>query len=940
MQLVNKSLTVEGWLLLFPEMNETHCKTMYPHCLLFLCLVFGLCSCATESQQVGSITVTNSTGDVVTSLCVQKYQEKQVLQLHFNKTGVKWSIQPKIKGIDLRPNGQVIVSTGEVLPKTTFVFTALVSKENATMPFDIEVYGCEYGSFTKLKDGTVPIDLFHDSELVYSGVSHGVYLCIPHGDYTYRSPNSTATRFSVYDEDGTHFHTSVFNGFGEPIEGSFSNDFNTPMEISFPSTVSLLRGIEKRMLLHSRGPITNVTVQPPLLFNANLFQLTVMTRAEGVTTYTITANYGDRHTHTTFTVYCGSCPEGTTLVRTSMDMKALSYSLPAASPDLFTFSQSFCVAGESFDVRVYPYGEGSLFFYTGGQLLYEYRAVASNVTRAFSVQFHPYLQFASSLAFFVGEPPSRWNQPRFKDSKWLRASEGGWGAFDASGTACFRGGFTVDDPYRYAFFLLHLRGEGDAEVFVDGSLFSRASLRNDSATVVIPSSSLKKGQNVVAVRLRDSSVLPTTDDHSVLPTTVDVSILSSTVDYSALPSTVDSPVFPSHPITSPLEGNSTIRFAMALDATNTPRLPMLDGEASAEQASPDPKHPPEKAFTLLSCADSAWTGTFPAELAFNFTHAQQLVNLVQMRLPHGRYTLEIVGANDADRTTLGRFNGDNIAELRRGVAFANTRAFQSVHFFFNSSQAGAPFSVSCVRLYSHTSFPCPWKPGCGRSVEGAVAVKGCPLGSTGRRRLTCVRESGGPHWEDDRSQCFATNPVKGMVFIDWSFTISNMTEEEWGGRKSELAALLAESMYLKAETVQYLYEDFWADGETTVMKGFSRCCVKSVYGEALEYDFHEMMARFGEVVGKMGAFSGSIDKVTLRRHVNWALVISVSVLTVIVVLLAAVYFTSRARKGNMKRLLRKGSGEHASLLLCICCKRCVVFKSRRTSGLRVVFFVP
>lgn len=80
-------------------------------------------------------------------------------------------------------------------------------------------------------------------------------------------------------------------------------------------------------------------------------------------------------------------------------------------------------------------------------------------------------------------------------------------------------------------------------------------------------------------------------------------------------------------------------------------------------------------------------------------------------------------------------------------------------------------------------------------------------------------------------------------------------------------------MYLKAETVQYLYEDFWADGETTVMKGFSRCCVKSVYGEALEYDFHEMMARFGEVVGKMGAFSGSIDKVTLRRHVNWALMI-------------------------------------------------------------------
>lgn len=60
--------------------------------------------------------------------------------------------------------------------------------------------------------------------------------------------------------------------------------------------------------------------------------------------------------------------------------------------------------------------------------------------------------------------------------------------------------------------------------------------------------------------------------------------------------------------------------------------------------------------------------------------------------------------------------------------------------------------------------------------------------------------------------------------------------------------------------------------------------------------------------------SAAIDKVVLRHYVNWVLVITVSVVVLIVVLLLSVYLVSRMKKGQMKSLRRKRSGENKALL--------------------------
>ena len=88
-------------------------------------------------------------------------------------------------------------------------------------------------------------------------------------------------------------------------------------------------------------------------------------------------------------------------------------------------------------------------------------------------------------------------------------------------------------------------------------------------------------------------------------------------------------------------------------------------------------------------------------------------------------------------------------------------------------------------------------------------------------------------------------------------------------------ALLVEKTYLRAEDVSLLYTDFVVDGEKMTVKVFARCTVMSLMGRAIEYNLDSLAPKFAELVAaKLGeGYGGSIDKVTLRPYVNWAMVI-------------------------------------------------------------------
>lgn len=135
-----------------------------------------------------------------------------------------------------------------------------------------------------------------------------------------------------------------------------------------------------------------------------------------------------------------------------------------------------------------------------------------------------------------------------------------------------------------------------------------------------------------------------------------------------------------------------------------------------------------------------------------------------------------------------------------------------------------------------------------------------------------------------------------------------------------MTEMLVEETYMCGRDVSYMYEDYVAEGEVTVLRVFSRCVLERGMGAVIKRSMERLSPRFSELVSKWTEVecTTSIDSVKVRHHVNWAVVISVSVVVVVVVVVIAVYLSFRNKKGNVKRL-QKGNNvstaDNASLLV-------------------------
>ena len=838
---------------------------------LSLILCFALCHCIGASP-FGTITITDETGMTVTSYSARRYAKNIDLQCNYDSDVIDWLITPSNMGVTVWKSGVLRIKTDDLLPKTTFTITAKTEEGDATLPFDIEVTGCEYGSFTALEvsNGGLPILLYRESELVYNGtIVSKTYLCIPHATYRYTTSTIMySIYFDVSDEEGTQYHVNYIPQRGSG-EGSFSIDPTLSPSFEFPSFISVLPNVEKRVLVPIHGGVSNVSVVPHLPFVFKRYVLTVSESTEGVTTYTITATHGDRQVSTTLTVYCGSCPQDTALITVSLEDTTNSYVLPKVDSILpYDNTQSFCVGGNSFDVTYFGVLTVPLVFRRDEYIFYEYMPSRDSNVFHFSVPITQLVTYSSQLSFFVGTPKKNWDEIDFKEKNWKTGSEGKWGSFDAS-TAYFRAPFSVDDVFKYTFMNVVLRGEGKAEVFVNGNSFSKVVLEASGSNIVVPSSSLVGGNNVVAVALAKGA-------------------------------------------------SSSIQFGMAIELTDAPAIRMMEGTASAIQDNPDPKYPPENAFKPSRSSSTSWLATtFPAELIFTYKNTQQAVNRILMSADHqGKFSLQVVGVNGDEKTVLASYNADTVEKMDHDYAFNNLRAFSSYHFVFSSTDNTTSVRLNNIHLYSRALFACPKKYGMKGVVEGVSIAKRCPLGYTGRKMLSCARQETQVGWTEDRSQCYTTNPSKEDQFVDWSFTVRGMTEEAWEEKKELMTALLTEDTYLRASDLSYLYVDFTVEGEDTVMRCFSRCTVQKGMGPVIESGFEKMESQFSELVAnKLGKeYTASIDSIKLRNYVNWVLVISLSCTAVVVIVALAVYLSTRAKKGGLKKLEKKGIEQQALLV--------------------------
>lgn len=98
-----------------------------------------------------------------------------------------------------------------------------------------------------------------------------------------------------------------------------------------------------------------------------------------------------------------------------------------------------------------------------------------------------------------------------------------------------------------------------------------------------------------------------------------------------------------------------------------------------------------------------------------------------------------------------------------------------------------------------------------------------------------------------------------------------------------------------------------------------RCTVMSLMGRVIEYNLDDITPKFAELVAaKLGeGYGGSIDKVTLRPYVNWAMVIILSVVVVVVAAIG-VYIYVRNKSGSVKSLHKRANNDETLLVLGVC----------------------
>ena len=829
--------------------------------IVSLCFIAGNATNTLDDQ----IQVLDWNGKPITSYTVWRYAEEKFLRLKAPSEVDYWYVTPIMDCVDVYDDGRMMIFTSKIVPRTTLTITAVLFGRNLTLPFDIEVKECAYGSFTKLS-GQMRVTLYHQGEQVFDGRVDNSLVCIPHGTIQYKLNSFDSNQFYVADESGVTFFVRNFYGFNTTYEGAFRNVLDDPVEFNFPSFITVTPGVEKYFLMPLEGPVSRIVYDPPI--EGGGYFISILRNEPGVTQQKLIVTTNGKNKTFSFDVYAGSCPEGKTLIRLGNKGGAAFSLKDSFHNQMNTGLQPYCMDdNDVFDVVVYTSNYASLFVFNGDNLFYEKGIQSSLQLQYIPVTLAYLLSFSSQLAFATGAPASQWATPDFNEKGWKHASEGSWGSFDASKTAAFRGHFAVDNVYVISTFSLYLRGEGHAEVFINGNAFSSAELGDAFVVLTLPSSFCRTGNNVVAVKLTQGA-------------------------------------------------SSTIRFGLALQINLSSELPLANGVASAIQEHPDPKYPPENAFKVMNCGDSGWMITsFPAELIYTFNNTQQVVNKVSMQLSSNEASVEMVGMTGDERVTLLFVNGTLRNQLLGGITFSNTRAFHSIHLIFRSTET-EPVKVRCVLLTSVPKFTCAKKYGISNAVEGSSFHRRCPLFSTGRKIVTCSRDKYEPYWKET-NQCYTKNPEKGYEFVDWTFTIRGIELSDWYRKMGAMTQVLVDNTYLRAGDVRYLFADFKVDNGVSVMTAFSRCEVDTAFGEVIQRNFKKLTPRFNELVkSKLGGSiqSAAIDKVVLRHYVNWVLVITVSVVVLIVVLLLSVYLVSRMKKRQMKSLRRKRSGENKALL--------------------------
>lgn len=693
---------------------------------------------------------------------------------HFDCTveNGNWNFEPKLPSTLNFVKAKQILSGTPMESSETQQYTLTVSNEagKSTFVFTITVEDCKYGFYLIRRImGSSHVFFKHDPQVLedrdITVADNVVNYCLPKGflSLTLTCYNSSAVDCvgEVMSSDNKVYifmhlqkgESKTITTKMEPTEApSISvrdNDMVVAVEQEF-ETVFDVQGIH--------GAFTFAPELPSnIIFDESLYILRGRPLERGVFSYMVTVANELGIASLQWTLYADVCPDGQSILRIkgtgsieggytlldSAEKVIIDENLP-----LYRFKKSYCVTDGSYSM-VMRGTDDTPMWSSPLLLLDSYDNVVesfqkNNRMKEQKERFVVGNEITEQTHFkFVNSDKidEKWTSIDFDDSKWKEDVAGNWGEYASSKkNAYFRTQITIPNPQQFAQVVMQMTLADHAVFYLNGqqlrSFSRKVGMSNEVTThTTFPSTFLVKGKNQIAVVLEGE------------------------------------------------EGKS-ILFQMQLHLTTSQCIqPSITGKALSNEEKPNHKRPASAAFNY------GFTWWEPYQVPVTLTYWLNNDDYIMPSLmtisskhvtPEARPIAFEVFGQVIDHTSDSVVTEDSIASVSvkaflnnvesETVSLSPKQPYNAFRIVFTQSTNSTSLRVHGLSFSTCQEDRCPKAGKIPSTRVGSIITRDCPSDSYGVNQYVCGRKDVEPHWEEDRSMCLSTQPVKGIAYVDTSFT--------------------------------------------------------------------------------------------------------------------------------------------------------------------------
>lgn len=802
-----------------------------------------------------------------------------------------------------------------VFDKMQYNITVTNSAGSSSLVFSVESVYCKEGFYvirrsTGIRKGEVIVKhngVVIDEKSEGSGSTER-YFCLPAGELTMSLNCISGVNdkcFAVLRSTNNITYIHMLNHSGEnntqtvsmiakeaPVFTASETEFILLMSRSFTTQLDF-SGIHGDIVYEPEVPSS-------FRFDDEANKLTGYFNERGVFKYTLTVSNNAGSSSVVLVFYVNTCPENTEmLLLGGTKVKGISYVIQSLdfkplvllNATINYFSDIACLPQGEYYMVTESHSEETnpdpLLLRDENGFIYEsFDPVSTDVNGRERFAVGDIIPYGSAMRFLVASSvESKWREQRYKDSKWNEARAGAFGTFDPrTQNVYFRKQFTVASPSSYAQFLIEMKMEDYAIVYLNNVEVRRFSEQGTTLShLLLDASLLKKGVNQIAIEL-----------HS---------------DKQAV---------------------TAIQFDMRAHLiTSQCILPELEGRAYSDEKDPDPSSPPSNAFGN----DYSFWKTSPIvnlwyELANDTYIMPSKMKIATPSYTDGHPTKFTVYGIVKDHILNQTVYEDAIAVVdstsflwkvdQEEVLLNPKRPYNGFRIFFEDSLNHTVLRVAGIEFRECQLASCKKRIGWKENRVGEVSYGRCPFGSYGINMKECKRNDVKPQWVDNKEMCLKKHSSKGISFVDMEVEIEGIRTQSIKVVEKVTKEFIEKELMVRDNEISlpyYVQTSLVPLRVNTIV----RLTLEREIADYIQVKMKGLLTNYEEYV-KKGLERYEPERVrivqgpTLREQFPWTtivLVLSMIAIAVISFILGMIYTYASIRNGrNEKQIKRltKGKG--------------------------------